>query len=412
MLAFLPARPLSAQNPLPPPTEQEQEQEQEEEEAPTEEPQPKGGPRPPDGILPVGEIARLSFAPSELPKVLLHSDRLIIVTASGAVEGHDAGTGEFRWKLGLPGETLLEPVLHRPDPFEILLSSASGRLFVIDAATGEIRREMQLPSELALAPLVAFPLLFAGTAQGEILAFNMEADAEHFRAPLGERSLALALVGNTLVVSGSERTLIALDTRTGAESWRFRGRSAFHAPAVFAFDRVYIGNDAGEFYCLSREDGEVRFRWPTGASIRFAARVEGRFVFVTSFGNDLYAYQSRGGAEQLRVGLPGRPASRPVRFGRRLVVVTYDGALVEVDSGKGEVTRIHQSPGDLASPPAFLPARPAPGTEWYAAHRIALALRTGEVLLLGHRPAPEEESTKKEEKMETESVREDTVSWK
>jgi outer membrane protein assembly factor BamB len=411
LLAFPPVWPLPAQNPRPPP-----EQQQEEEEPSTEEPKPKAGPGPPEGILPVGEIARLSFAPSELPKVLLHGDRLAVVTASGAVEGHDAGTGEFRWKLGLPGEALFEPVLHRPDPFEILLASSSGRVYVVDAATGEIRREMQLSSELALAPLVAFPLLFAGTPQGEIFAVDLESGGERFRSQLGERSLALALFGNTLVVSGSERTLVALDTSTGAESWRLRGRSGFHAPAVFAFDRVYIGNDAGEFYCLSREDGDVRFRWPTGASIRFSARVEERFVFVTSFGNDLYAYQSRGGAEQLRVSLPGRPASGPVRFGRRLVVVTYDGALVEVDPEKGEVSKVHQSPGDLASAPAFLPAAPAPGTEWYAAHRIALALRTGEVLLLGHRPAAEEEEgpvkEEAEEKKETKPAREDSMSRK
>ncbi len=125
-----------------------------------------------------------------------------------------------------------------------------------------------------------------------------------------------------------------------------------------------------------------------------------------------------------RVSLPGRPASGPVRFGRRLVVATYDGAVVEVDPEKSEVTKVYEAPGDLGSPPTFLPAAPAPGTDWFASHRIALSIRTGEVLLLSHRAGVEEEEGETEATEETEedekrkprpkrpSSAEDSVSWK
>ncbi len=387
-------------------------------EAPEGEKKAKAPPRPPEGILPVGEIVRLSFPPSDRPRLLLHWNRLVVVTESGGVEGHDAATGEFRWKLGLPGEALFVPVLYRSDPYEILLSSASGRLFVVDAETGEIRRESQLPTGLALAPLVDLPNLYVGTDAGDVVAFDTESGAERFRTALAETSLALSSSHGTLVSSGSERTLVAIDAGSGAERWRIRGRSAFYAPAVFAEDRLYIGNDAGEFYCLSLSDGDTRFRWATGASIRFAPLVEERLAYVASFGNDLYAYQVRGGAERKRVRLPGRPASGPVRFGRRLVIATYDGSIVEVDPEKGAVARNYAAPGELASSPAFLAAHPSsasPGTEWYAAHRIALALRTGEVLLLGHRPQSEEEEDKPAPPPPPpplESTGEDTLSWK
>jgi outer membrane protein assembly factor BamB len=392
---------------------------------PVQEPQPPGEtkpkapPRPPEGILPVGEIARLSFAPSDRPIVFLHENRLVIVTATGAVEGHDASSGEFRWKLGLPGEALFVPVPYRSDPFEILLSSPSGRLFVIDAETGEIRGESQLPVELSLPPRVDLPLLYAGTPGGEVIAFDAEKGAERFRAQVGEAPLALASSGGTIIASGSERMLIALDSGHGGEKWRFRGRSGFHAPAVFARDRLYIGNDAGEFYCFALPSGDTKFRWATGASIRSAALVEEQTVFVTSFGNALYAYQSGGGAERYRVSLPGRPASAPIRFGRRLVVVTYDGAIVEVDPEKGAVSKTYAAPGELGSPPAFLVPLHSPGTEEHASRRIALALRTGEVLLLGHR-AGNEEAPEEEEEKEPEppppghagARGEDSLSWK
>jgi outer membrane protein assembly factor BamB len=402
LFAALLAKPIPAQTP-PPETEAQAE------------PKPKPPPRPPEGILPVGEVARIRFAPSERPRAVFHQSRLFLVTASGSVEARDAASAEFQWKLGLPGEKLFPPVLHRVDPFEVLLSSSSGRLYVVDAETGEIRRESPLSFELALAPLVDLPLLYLGTPAGDVVAFDVEKGRERFRAQVGEPSQALASSGGLVVVSGSERTLAAIDPSSGLERFRLRGRSGFYAPAI-ASDRLYVGNDAGDFYCLALEDGDVRFRWATGASIRFAPLVEERFVFVASFGNDLYAYQASGGAERYRVRLPGRPASGPVRFGRRLAVVTYDGVIVEIDPQKGAVGKTYPAPGELASPPAFLPASPSLGAEWYASHRIALSLRTGEVLLLGHRPEEEEEEEPSErarrEPTEPKPPQEDSLSRK
>jgi outer membrane protein assembly factor BamB len=312
----------------------------------------------------------------------------VVVTASGAVEARDAATGEFRWKLGLPGEALFTPCLYRAEPFEVLLSSAAGNMFLVDAATGGILAEVDLPFELAIPPLVELPRLYFGTPAGELVAYDFEKKTEDFKTPIGERPLALARSGEALVASGSERTLTAIDARSGTELWRLRGRSPFAAPATFQEDRVYIGNDAGDFYSLSLEDGKTRFRWATGAAIRFAALVEERLVYVTSFGNELYAYDAGGGSEQMRVALPGRPASSPVRFGARLVIATYDGALLEVDTDKGAVTKSFTAPSELGAAPAFLPSRGSEsnGTGGYAAHRIALPLRTGDVLLLGHQP--------------------------
>ncbi|MGH9322166.1 MAG: PQQ-binding-like beta-propeller repeat protein [Vicinamibacteria bacterium] len=397
--------PLPGQEPTPqrPPEEaQEAEPTQPAENAEQAAPAP---PPPPEGILPVAEIARIAYTPRDRPQIMLHGNRLVVVTASGAVEGHDAQSGEFRWRLGLPGETLYPPVVLRSSPFEILLSSAAGRVFVVDAETGEIRRERELPFALALEPLPAGAHVVAATPAGEVIAFDLETGEERFRATTPEAPSALASSGKLLVASGSERTLTAIDASGGSVVWAIRGRSPFHPPAVFGgnanLDRLYVGNDSGEFYCLDVEDGDTSYRWSTGASIRHPALVEERRVYVTNYGNNLYAYHAGGGAEQWRVSLPGRPASGPVRFGLRLVVATYDGVLVEVDPERGVPVRGFTAPGELASPPAFLVAAPGPapelgpdgaplGPQWYELHRIALALRTGEVLLLGHQPTPPE----------------------
>jgi outer membrane protein assembly factor BamB len=367
------------------------------------------------------------------------------------VEAYDPGTGAFSWRLGLPGTTLFAPVALRSEPLEILLSSPSGLLLVVSGDKGEILSEATLPFELALAPLPAGDTLYVGTPEGVVGALDFETKTERFRLQTPEKPSAFAVRGGLLVVSGAERTLTALDATTGDVRWTFRGRAGF-SPAVFREpgDRLYVGDDAGEFYCLGAEKGNVRFRWSTGASIRAPALVVGNRVYVASFGNNLYAYDSGGGSEQWRTSLPGRPATGPVLVNRRLLVATLDGAFVEIALDRGQIGKTYSAPGELATTPAIwiasgsiLPEpgetpvaapnesltdepRSAPPVEVpetrpgevketsrgesdeiagaptvippYERHRIALTLRAGPVLLLGHqKPAPVEPEPATEE---------------
>jgi outer membrane protein assembly factor BamB len=368
----------------------------------------------PDGILPVGEIGRIEHGPSDRTRLLLQERRLVLVTRGGSVEARDTSSGEFSWKLGLPGEVLFPPVALRSEPFEILLSSPSGKLLIVDGESGNIRREIALGFELALAPHPSADRIFLGTPSGAIVSMDLATGIERFRTETGEPPSAVAISGRLLVVSGAERTLTALSVDTGELRWSFHARAGFFAPAVFRAegDRLYVGDDAGEFYCLSSDKGNVQYRWSTGAAIRHAALVVGKRVYVTSFGNVLYAFDAGGGAERWRANLPGRPASGAVLVGKALVVATLDGTLVEVNPERGQLGKSYSAPGELSGPPSFwvaaeeplLPEEAAPEPTplsqddplapaeapaqgpplWYERHRIAIALRSGEVLLLGH----------------------------
>jgi outer membrane protein assembly factor BamB len=366
-------------------------------------------PGPPEGILPVGEIARIEQGPRERPRVLLEGGALLLVTDTGSVELYRAENGEFRWKLGLPGEVLHLPAVLGSDPLELLLSTKSGKLLFVEGATGSITRELELGFEIALAPFVsrdaAFgPTLFLGTATGEVVAYDPASESERFRVETPEKPNAFAMARDTLVVSGDARTLTALDAAGGTIRWRRPARAGFYAPAVFSerADRLYVGDEAGEFYCLNASNGETHFRWSTGAAVRAPAFVHGNRVYVASYGNILYAYDAGGGSEQWRANLPGRPATGPVLVNQRLVVATFDGVFVEVSLDTGEISKQYTAPGELGSAPSFAVASPdapeieaaaepaiesePPAPRWFERHRVALPLRTGAVLLLAHQP--------------------------
>jgi hypothetical protein len=398
-------------------------------------------PPPPDGLLPVVEVARFEHSPRERPHLLLLRDLLIVVTRSGLAHGIDLTTGELQWKLGLPGEELFPSVILPPqEDLSLLLSTPSGRLFLIDGRTGRIQSEKQLPFPLAGAPFVSdASILYAGTPEGVIHGFDLESDTEIFATAIGEPPSAFASSGNLLAVSGAGQTLTGLDPVTGVVKWTHVGRGPFRAPATFGDDqtRLYIGSDTGEFYCLDAITGKVKFKWATGASIRSPALVEGDRVYVSSYANAVYAYGARNGHEQWRAHLPGRPASGPFRLYQRLMVATRDGMLIEIEPTRGHLGKSHIVSGEIPNSPVFhiVPAPPIAaileepesfptealladtkltdegsekpesfpaealladtkltdeGSEepeepkWYELSRIAIALRSGEVLLFRH----------------------------
>lgn len=432
----------------------------------TDTPKPAPPKKPPDGLLPVQELTRLSFTPRDRPKALLYGTHLLIVGSSGFVEGRDAATGEFAWKLGLPGEDLFDPLVFEAGPlvdghtdaFTVVLSEPSGHVLLVDGLTGEIRQEARLPFELALPPIRGPDnIVFFATPSGDILAYDVLTKEVVFQTATGETPLALASTDSVLVVSGADQTLTALDLPAGALRWTFTGRAGFYAPATFDQDgaRVYVGDDTGELYSLDVTDGKVKFRWSTGAAIRSAALIEGKRLYLASWANTLFAFNASTGDEHWRANLPGRPATSPMRVRNRLLVGTYDGVLVEINPARGKPGKQYVAPGEIVVPPSFFLAKPSPeelaseaevietesdadlddedplttldpeifgpeeldGAEaleitasddelltddasrvedepeapddpaWFERSRIAMALRSGEVLLLGHQVA-------------------------
>ena len=141
--------------------------------APTRAPRKK----PPDGLLPVEELTRLDFTPRDRPKALLYGTTLLVVGSSGFVQGHDAVSGEFAWKLGLPGEALHAPLVFEAGPlvrgetdaFTVVVSGPSGHVLLVDGLTGDIQQEARLPFELALPPIRGPDnIVFLATPSGDI----------------------------------------------------------------------------------------------------------------------------------------------------------------------------------------------------------------------------------------------------
>ena len=333
------------------------------------------GPKRQPGLLPLMPLVEVDLGALPVGPGLVFEDSLIVVTEVGVAMRLDGQTGELLWKLGLPGSGLLEPSMFSES---LLIVDRSGTLFFLDPATGTITKELPTGVSPILPPRSNEETIFLATADAAIIGYEVEKEQEVWRAAVDDTPLALAVGGELLVVSDATGVLHALDLKTGLERWQFRSRGRFPAPAVFDSknERLFIGDTAGVFYSLSAENGKIHFRWPTGAAIPLPALVEEDRVFVATYANTLYCYRPWNGHELWRTNLPGRPAASPERARRRVVVVTFDGQVVEYGSGGTSDTPLYTAPADILPAPTLMP------------NGIALPLRSGRLLLLQTQAPP------------------------
>lgn len=77
------------------------------------------------------------------------------------------------------------------------------------------------------------------------------------------------VVGSTLMVGFNDKDkLVAYDTNTGSERWRFYASAPVRMPPVAGEGRVYFVSDDGWLYCLRIEDGALLWKYRGGPSDR------------------------------------------------------------------------------------------------------------------------------------------------
>jgi outer membrane protein assembly factor BamB len=85
-------------------------------------------------------------------------------------------------------------------------------------------------------------------------------------------------------------------------------------------DRLYVGALDNYFYCLDTKDGDVDWRWATGADLRGMPVIDSRRVYFVALDNVLRAHDRNSGTMVWKKVLPMRPSSGPVMSGNILIV--------------------------------------------------------------------------------------------
>jgi len=245
---------------------------------------------------------------------------------------------------------------------QVYTGSAGGRFFSIRADDGSVRWVQQLGS-VSSRPALAGPYLFVGTDDGEMVALEQQTGSVAWRyetrGPILEAPVVVddhKAAGDgedmdALVVFSNEADQVyALDARTGAFRWQYKGETPEeytlrgHAGVAVADDLVVTGFANGTLVALRLKTGSVA--WLTtlkGDSDKFVdvdgtPVVVGDTVYVTSSSGGVWAVDRETGLVRWRVPLHGPTPSSGVGSagglatdGERLYVAAADLGVYAMD---------------------------------------------------------------------------------
>ena len=162
---------------------------------------------------------------------------------------------------------------------------------------------------------------------------------------LGERVTALTTV---------DRRVVALDTRTGALLWQWRGGNTFAAGPVMGDGTLYAASEGnnGTLTALSLSSGRRRWYHRVGDVGSPITLRHGRIYGVTTTGF-AFAYDAVSGKRDwmYRVG-PSR--SGPLVVGQRVVIATTTDSVIVLEAATGRVETRAGLPASTIAPLALV----------------------------------------------------------
>jgi outer membrane protein assembly factor BamB len=241
-------------------------------------------------------------------------------------------------------------------------ASGDGLVFVVenDALVALRATDGSLKWRLRFAEPLAVPLvwdngwLIAAGTSGVVHAFRASDGNLIWQRDIGAPARARpALAADRVYLPTADRRIVALRVDTGAPLWERRLGGALN-DALALDDRIYVGSDDNYLYCLKTSDGEVDWRWPTGADVIGLPAADSGLVYFVSLDNTLRGLDRKSGNQRWKRPMPLRPNVGPMKAGEWLIVSGVAPTLRAYYAKDGRPAGDVATDGELAAPPYFL----------------------------------------------------------
>ncbi len=282
------------------------------------------------------------------------ADRAFFGVEGDQILAYDTRVGQPEWTVQA------SPLMTPTAGGGLLFTVEPGALRALRQDTGAVEWALPFDEPLAVPPVWDNGWLVAATTSGTVLAFRASDGELIWRYNLGARLHASPALGTDRVyISVADHRVVALQVQTGAPLWERRLGGAPNDMLALD-DRLYVGSDDNFLYCLHADDGEVAWRWRTGADVIGVPVADDRRVYFVSMDNVLRALDLRSGAQRWKRSLPNRPTRGPVRVADTLLVsglaTRVSAYLMNDGTPAGELT----ATGELAGAPHATEVRGLP----------------------------------------------------
>ena len=192
------------------------------------------------------------------------------------------------------------------------------------------------------SPVVVDSVLLVGNLRGELHAVNTFTGRRLGWVGLGDAIEGSPVLdgGDAIVaISNSRESLLSLELATGRIVWTKEYGDIASSPLLLQ-KRIYVGNLAGKFFCISREDGNMEwtFSLPENTKrkgIRSSPAASANTVLFGADDGTVYALDATTGERRWTYEAGAPVVATPVIADSAVFVGTLDGSFHAVDLESG-----------------------------------------------------------------------------
>jgi outer membrane protein assembly factor BamB len=242
-------------------------------------------------------------------------DNAIFFASKEVYYAVDAQTGAEIWKYDLkPADNFYlrkdDWDYHDGSPVVydnvVYFGSSTGRMLGFDVATGELVWDFTAPGNRGVrsTPVFQDGIIFYGDWGGEYKAVNLETKEIVWKRDFYVAfQNSAAIKDDVIIIAGRNRTISALDIKTGETKWEYKDPSDswITGDPVIDGDTVYIStSDSMKVYALNFYDGTVLAEYPLYKNSFTRVIVDNGLLYATS--GDAYAKPGSGSLQVYKLG--------------------------------------------------------------------------------------------------------------
>jgi len=200
----------------------------------------------------------------------------------------------------------------------------------------------------------------AANPTGFIVAKDTRTGREKWRFDVQPIESSPLLRGNRLYFGSWDGNVYAINATTGKQIWSTSTGAKVNTSAAYSNGRIFIANDDGNVYGIDAKTG--RQIWQASSQSQFGSReffyasptvAYGR-VFIGNSDGTMYAFGTRSGKTLWARPLGTYIYSGAAVYERKVYVGTYDGSFYALDAATGDTTWQREMPSAVHAAPTVM----------------------------------------------------------
>jgi outer membrane protein assembly factor BamB len=324
---------------------------------------------PPPPLFPLSTAWQAQLGSFVVSPLAADAVRLYVAGRDGSVTAVDQKSGNVRWSVeDRPGR--LTATRGR-----VLVRADDGTVWSLKPRDGSVRWSAETGIAGAVPVTLDDDRLYV--AGDGLAALDVETGAVVWtQTTLSEVTAPPVATTARLLTGEADGTLYCRDRATGQPLWTYRTSGPILAPPLVDQKRrrVYLGTTEKVIRELTLDRGDEGWGWRVGADIQSKGLLLPDRVLFASFDAILYGL-TRGGNLSMRVPLPSRPLSGPLRVGQRVLIACHENEILAFDARTGDSAGSLRTAAEIRTPPLVTGGRIFVGLRDRSV--IALALPVG-----------------------------------